>query len=160
MPEPGIPKPFSGEEFAGVARRARIAYDVGITSDTTVRLVATVENLEQAAAALAVQLQAARSLRLEWPSIRAAANPEIHTPARTIAYLTAQGWVKDHERLGGENWHSQPGGEGRVTYVFVPLITNFVDWDKRMAELAYDLADARGTGELQILADIAEAGNA
>lgn len=106
------------------------------------------------------ELEVARSVRLEWASIRGAVNPEVHTPARTVAYLKAHGWVKDWERRGGEDWHDQPDRDGKMRYAFVPLDTGFVDWDKRMAELVRDLADAYGMGELQILADIAEAGDA
>ncbi len=106
------------------------------------------------------ELKLARSLRLEWPSVRAAVNPDVHTPARTVAYLKGRGWVKDWERRGGEDWHDQPDRDGKMRYVFVPLETGFVDWDKRMAMLVRDLADAYGTGELGVLADIVEAGDA
>jgi hypothetical protein len=108
---------------------------------------------------IAPELALARSLRLEWPSIREAVNPDVHTPARTVAYLAAHGWVKDHERRGGEDWHDQPHRDGRAHWVFVPLDTSFADWDKRMAVLVRDLADMRDVGELQVLADIAEAGD-
>ncbi len=103
------------------------------------------------------ELALARLLRLEWSSVRAAVNPDVHTPARTMAYLKARGWVKDHDRRGGEDWHDQPDRDGKMRFAFVPLDATFVDWDKRMAELVRDLADAYGTGELGVLAAIAEA---
>ena len=110
--------------------------------------------------ALLASLDQARSLRLEWPSIRAAINPDVHTGARAIAYLKARGWEKDHDRHSGEDWHDGPDSQGRMRFVFVPLDQSFGDWDKRMARLVKDLADAHGTGELGVLADIAEAGDA
>lgn len=109
---------------------------------------------------VSAELALARSLRLEWPSIRTALNPDVHTPARTVAYLKARSWEKDYDRRGGECWHDQPDRDGKMRFVFVPLDPSFADWDKRMAELVHDLADACGTGELGVLADIAEAGDA
>lgn len=98
-----------------------------------------------------------RSVRLEWSSIRAAVNPEVHTPARAVAYLVAHGWVKDSDRRGGENWHDAPDRNGRSRWVFVPTNASFVGWDKRMAELVRGLADAHGCGEMGVLAAIAAA---
>lgn len=100
-------------------------------------------------------IELARSLRLEWSSIRAALNAEVHMPARTVAYLAARGWVKESGRHGGAVWQNA----NLERSAFVPMLTHFVDWDKRMSELVHDLADACGTGELGVLADIAEAGD-
>lgn len=99
----------------------------------------------------------ARSVRLEWSSIRAAVNPQVHTGARTIAYLESLGWVQERVRRGGEVWRTVPDEYGDSFYVFVPVDTSFVDWDKRMAELAHDVADRLGVGELGVLAGIAAA---
>jgi hypothetical protein len=107
---------------------------------------------------IAPELALARTLRLEWPSIRASLNPEMHTPARTVAYLAAHGWVKHRERPGAEVWEHADSG-GRVL-VFVPLDTSYGDWDKRMAEMVSVLAECHSIGELGVLADIAEAGDA
>lgn len=101
-------------------------------------------------------LDQARSLRLEWPSIRAAVDPEVHTGARVVAYLEARGWVKEFDRRGGGVWQNVDLGRS----VFVPMETGFEDWDKRMAELACSLAYAYDSGELGVLAAIAEAGDA
>jgi len=111
--------------------------------------------IEQDRDRLLGELEAAYELRLEWGSIRAAVDPEVHTPARMLALLAGFGWVKERARRGGEVWHSQPEEDGDMTFVFVPLETSFADWDKRAAELARDLADRLGTGELGVLARIA-----
>lgn len=91
------------------------------------------------------------SLRLEWSSIRSALDPALHTPARAVAYLTANGWAKESDRHGGAVWQNAELERS----AFVPMETSFVDWDRRMAELVHDLADAYGTGEIAILAAIA-----
>jgi hypothetical protein len=114
--------------------------------------------MEQDRDRLLDELRLSRSLRLEWSAIRAALNPEVHTSARTIAYLTARGWVKDHERRGGEVWAHKRGCA--KVMVFVPLDTSYADWDKKMAEMANDVAGRMGTGELDVLAGVAASGAA
>jgi hypothetical protein len=120
--------------------------EIGLLRDT---VTAYSEDLED----MRTEIELARSLRLEWSAIRAALNAEVQTPARTIAYLEARGWVKESDRYGGAVWQNADLERS----AFVPMLTHFVDWDKRMSELVHDLADAYGTGELGVLADIAEA---
>lgn len=127
--------------------------EVGLLRDT---VTAYREDLED----MRAEVNLARSLRLEWSSTRAAVNPDVHTPARTIAYLKALSWVLDYDRNTGQFWRDKPDRDGRSHFVFVPVDQECEDWDKKMAELVRHLANILGVGELQILADIAEAGNA
>lgn len=64
------------------------------------------------------------------------------------AYLAANGWARERDGRGGSLWRRD--GER----LFLPERTDYVDWDKRMAELVRDLADAHGTGEFGLLAAI------
>ena len=135
--------------FAATAFGSDLGEDTIVTGRLTRFADAACGEFQSAAA----ELRLARLLRLEWPSIRAAVNPDVHTPASTVAYLAARGWVKEYDRRGGAVWQNSELERS----AFVPMETGFVDWDKRMAELVRDLADAYGTGELGVLAAIAEA---
>lgn len=164
------PRPVDLMRAAGIALTARQDTSAGLLAREHLApmvgdMVAEIGTLRETVAAYREDLEdaraesnLARSVRLEWPSIRTAVDPNVHTGARTIAYLKAHGWSKDHDRRGGEDWHDQPDRDGKMRFAFVPLDTSFVDWDKRMAELVHVLADLNGTGELGVLADIAEAG--
>lgn len=104
------------------------------------------------AAVLLAQLDRARSFRLASPST--AVNPEVHTPERVAAYLTARGWVR---RPKDRNlWDLADGSET----VHVHSVADAPDYAKRTGLLVSDLASIYGTGELQVLADIEEAGHA
>jgi hypothetical protein len=170
---PGVPEPVDlmrAAELAltarqdtsdGLVARERLVPVVGVmvTEIGVLRETVTAyrEDLKGAHAYEALgERELARSVRLEWPSIRAAINPDVHTPARAVALLKARGWEKVPDRRSGAVWQN----EELERSAFVPMDTSFADWDKRMAELVHDLADAYGTGELGVLADIVEAENA
>lgn len=101
--------------------------------------------------ALLAKLDQARSYRLASPYL--AVDPTVHTPGRVAAYLTARGW---RQRT------AEPGfwDLGNQETVFVHRVATASDYAGRVGLLASDLASIYKTGELQILADIVEAGNA
>jgi hypothetical protein len=97
----------------------------------------------------AARLALARSYRLASPS--KAVDRAVHTPERVAAYLTARGWSpRPKER---NLWDS---ADGRET-VHVHYVATASDYAKRTGLLVSDLASVYKTGELQVLADIAEA---
>jgi hypothetical protein len=96
-------------------------------------------------------LDQARSLRLASPYL--AVDPTVHTPERVAAYLTARGWRQREAEPGF--WDL-----GGLETVFVHRVATASDYARRTGLLASDLASIYKTGELQILADIAEAGDA
>jgi hypothetical protein len=95
-------------------------------------------------------LDHARSLRLASPYM--AVDPAVHTPERVAAYLTARGWRQREAEPGF--WDL-----GGLETVLVHRVATASDYAGRTGLLASDLASIYKTGELQILADIAEAGN-
>lgn len=109
--------------------------------------------LDQARAALAAAAE--RAVRLG--CVAAAVDPAVHTPQRVIAHLERLGWVREGGGRVAELWR-QPGEQAlRVT---VPLVPDSPDYEKVLGFLVSDLARAHGVGELQVLKDIAEAGDA
>lgn len=102
--------------------------------------------------ALLAKLDRARSLRLARPS--EAVDPTVHNPERIAAYLTARGW-SECDRFG-HHWISDQWPEVVLT---VHTVAGASDYLKRTGILVTDLADLEGCGELQVLADIAVAGD-
>lgn len=104
---------------------------------------------------LADALESARSLRLDHPS--AAVNRAVHTPGRVTAHLRALGFEAYSTRRTASCWAH--GTRPDDFFVSVPLIPTASDYCGRVGILAAMLADKYGTGELQVLADIADAGD-
>lgn len=123
-------------------------WDIGV--DLTIAVGALTPLIR---AQIGAELAAARSLRLDRPS--QAVDPAAHTPARVLAYLRGLGWVREGGAEIAELWRDPESGQ-RVT---VSLHPNASDYAKTVGFLASDLATLRGTGELQILSEIAEAGD-
>lgn len=107
-------------------------------------------NAEAERDALRAQLHRARACRLAKPF--EAVDPAVHTPARVYAYLSARGWQQRPKQYGF--WDL-----GNDETVFVHRVATASDYAGRTGLLVSDLAAIYGTGELQVLADIAEAGN-
>lgn len=133
-----------------VARREQLVPIVGdmVTEIGALRETADAyrEDLEDARTALAN----ARSFRLVHPFM--AVDPAVHTPERVGAYLAARGWRR---RVKEYNFWDL---DTRKT-VFVHREATASDYASRTGLLVSDLASIYKTGELQVLADIAEAGN-
>jgi hypothetical protein len=100
--------------------------------------------------ALLAMLDQARSYRLASPS--KPVDPAVHTPERVAAYLTARGWRQRAKERS--LWDL----DGRET-VHVHAVATASDYVGRTGLLVSDLAAIYGTGELQVLADIAVAGD-
>lgn len=93
------------------------------------------------------ELEMARTLRIDATSVRAAIDPEVHTPAKVRAYLAANGWrqtdpIRDY-------WNR------RDVTVAVPQKPTAPDYTKRLAMYVQTIATVHETGELGVLAGIA-----
>lgn len=126
-----------------------IAYDKAFRSDEWPRNSYALSRPD--VEAVLTLLDKARSFRLAAPS--AAVDAAVHTPERVAAYLTARGWQQ--RATEPTLWDSI---DGRET-VHVHRVGKARDYKGRTGLLVSDLASIYGTGELQILADIAEAGD-
>ena len=114
---------------------------------------ALLAHLDQARAAL--DRAAERAIRLG--CVAAAIDPAVHTPERVTAHLGRLDWIREGGGRIAELWR-QPGEQAlRVT---VPLIPDGSDYERVLGFLVSDVARAHGVGELQVLKDIAEAGDA
>lgn len=109
--------------------------------------------LDQARTAL--DRAAERAIRLG--CVAAAIDPAVHTPERVTAHLGRLDWVREGGGRVAELWR-QPGEQARR--VTVPLIPDSPDYEKVLGFLVSDIARAHGVGELQVLHDIGEAGDA
>lgn len=126
-------------------------WDIGV--DLTIAVGALAPLIR---AQVGAELAAARSLRLDRPS--QAVDPAVHTPGRVRCYLKAHGWHLIAERETYDLW--QLGHEQMASAVCVPTKPQASDYCKRLGIAAGVLAREYGTGELQILAEIVEAGDA
>ncbi len=108
------------------------------------------DQAEARVAELDAELKLARSHRIASPS--KAVDPTVHTPERIAAYLIARGW---RPRPGSRNLWDLRDEET----VHVHHAATASDYLGRTGLLVSDLASAYGQGELQVLADIAEAGD-
>lgn len=98
----------------------------------------------------AARLAIACAFRLAHPFM--AVDPAVHTPERVAAYLTARGWQQRENERGF--WDL-----GDDETVFVHRVATASDYAGRTGLLVSDLASIYKTGELGVLADIAEAGD-
>lgn len=107
--------------------------------------------------AVLAKLDRLRSLRLARPS--EAVDPDVHTPERIGAYLTARGWTVTTPGVLASFW-GHPEHPGRSERLLVPASNRGSDYARRVGELVSDLAGLYGVGELQALADIEAANDA
>lgn len=99
---------------------------------------------------LRAELELARSLRVDASSLRSVIDPVRHAPAKVRAFLAANGWRETGEVRGLTEW--ERNGE---TVAVLPDAASR-EYRKRMAVYVQAIATVHGTGELGVLADIAE----
>ena len=166
---PGAPKPVDLTRAALLVLDARqqtaagldaLEHLVPIVGDMVTEIGAlreTVTAYREDLEDMRAQVELSQSMRLEWASIHVALNLEVHTPARMIAFLESLDWSKNRTRPGVEIWEN--GRDREYACVRVPLDEAFSDYGGVMAAAVRTLATALGTGELGVLAAIAEVGN-
>ena len=114
--------------------------------------------------ALLALLDQARTLRISHKSVIGLVDPAVHTSARIRACLAARGWEQIREGRGATQWRidslTRPGWTGQGSVVTVLDETDWSDYADAVARVVADVAGLHGTGELQVLKDIAEAGDA
>ena len=116
------------------------------------------EQLADVVEQLADAMESARGARLIHSSVRKLIDEKTHAPKRVHAYLTANGWERIGEYSTSSDWRHM--GDGPDWAVRVLDSADFVDYGQHLASTVETLAEHRGVGELQVLADIAEAGDA
>lgn len=103
--------------------------------------------------AVLAQLDQARSLRVDVSSLQSAIDPVKHAPEKVRAYLAANGW----RETGGIRGFTEWGRDGETVTVLPDAASR--EYRKRMAIYVQAIATVHRTGELGVLAGIAEAGD-
>jgi hypothetical protein len=101
-------------------------------------------------------LETAYACMIVQRSVRLLVDKTVHTPARIRAYLLASGWVCERQRERSSDWRHE--AKGLIGHLLDD--DSYSDYEKVTALLVTEAAITAGVGELQVLADIAEAGDA
>ena len=108
--------------------------------------------------AFAAEVLIARSLRIARESVCTLVERDVHSPARIRAYLAAHGWVMTSQREDVSGWRFTDR-DGIHHDIGVLAGTGEDDYVTFTAAQVCAIATAHQTGELQVLHDIAEAGD-